>query len=247
MDYVRGSTISNQALKYDEGLRSFMVSIFNHMFLGLLFTAFSAYLFSSTSLSFLLYNIDPTTGAVLGMNGFGVAVAFSPLLFSFLFGAVVSRMNYLIVTLMFYLFSGLMGASLSSIFLVYTGESIIRTFLVTASMFGMMSLYGYTTKKDLTSISSFLLMGLGGIIIASLVNIFFHSPAMSFAISVGGVIVFTGLTAYDMQRIKSIYSMNSGVSKEFLSKMSIFSAFGLYMNFINLFLSLLRLIGNRRD
>ncbi|MCL4161476.1 UNVERIFIED_CONTAM: hypothetical protein GTU68_030052 [Idotea baltica] len=138
-----------------------------------------------------------------------------------------------------------MGASLSSIFLVYTGHSIVRVFFITASTFGAMSLYGYTTKRDLSQFGSFLIMGLIGVVIASLVNIFMQSSAMQFVISVVGVLVFVGLTAYDTQRIKETYYSVAG-NAEVASKAAIYGALSLYMDFVNLFIMLLQLFGNRR-
>jgi FtsH-binding integral membrane protein len=144
----------------------------------------------------------------------------------------------------FWIFAALMGASLSSIFVVYTGTSISRVFFITAGTFGAMSLYGYTTKKDLTSLGSFLIMGLIGILIASIVNIFLKSSAMYFVISVLGVLIFVGLTAYDTQKIKNMYLESDG--NEVMSKKAIMGALTLYLDFINLFIMLLRLFGQRR-
>jgi hypothetical protein len=144
----------------------------------------------------------------------------------------------------FYAYSAAMGLSLSFIFLVYTGASIAQVFFISASMFLGMSLYGYTTKADLTSMGSFLIMGLFGLIIASLVNIFVHSPGLSFAVSALGVLIFTGLTAYDTQKIKETFSESWGAESN--GKLAVMGALRLYLDFINLFLSLLRLMGNRR-
>jgi len=145
----------------------------------------------------------------------------------------------------FYIFAGLMGLSLSSLFAAFTGESIARALLVTASLFGSMSLYGYTTKRDLSAMGSFMIMGLIGVIIASLVNLFMQSSAMQFAISILSVIIFTGLTAYDTQRIKAIYYQVAG-SSEIASKVAIYGALSLYMDFINLFIQMLHLFGDRK-
>ena len=144
----------------------------------------------------------------------------------------------------FWIFAALMGASLSSIFVQYTGTSIARVFFITAGTFGAMSLYGYTTKKDLTGLGSFLMMGLFGIIIASIVNIFLKSSAMHFVISILGVLIFVGLTAYDTQKIKNMYLASDG--NEVMSKKAIMGALTLYLDFINLFIMLLRLFGQRR-
>lgn len=140
-----------------------------------------------------------------------------------------------------------MGLSLGPIFYAYTGESIARTFFITASVFGAMSIYGYSTHKDLTSMGSFMIMGLVGIIIASLVNIFLQSSALNFAASLVGVVIFTGLTAYDVQKIKNMYFYAARLDKEDAGKQAILSALTLYLDFINLFIMLLRFFGNRRD
>ena len=145
---------------------------------------------------------------------------------------------------LFWVFSGLMGLSLASFFIVYTGTSIARVFFISASVFAAMSLYGYTTKRDLSGFGSFLIMGLIGIVIASLVNLFLQSSAMHFVISVIGVLVFTGLTAYDTQKIKSIYLESDGA--EVSQKKAIMGALNLYLDFINLFIMLLHLFGERR-
>jgi FtsH-binding integral membrane protein len=144
----------------------------------------------------------------------------------------------------FWIFAGLMGLSLSSVFLIYTGNSITQTFFVTAAAFGGLSLYGYTTKRDLSAMGSFLIMGVFGLIIASLVNIFLASSALQFAVSVLGVLIFAGLTAYDTQRIKSMYFEGDGIATA--SKKAIMGALALYLDFINMFMFLLQFLGNRR-
>jgi FtsH-binding integral membrane protein len=173
-------------------------------------------------------------------------VMFAPIAMAIYMGAKIHSLSIQGAQFCLGIFSALMGLSLSTIFLVYTGESIARVFFITASIFGAMSLYGYTTKKDLTSIGSFMLMGLIGILIASLVNIFLASSMIHFTVSVLGVVIFTGLTAYDVQRVKENYNFMGG-NQEIAEKASIFGALTLYMDFINLFVMLLRLFGNRRD
>ena len=170
---------------------------------------------------------------------------FAPLVISWAFYFRIHSMSAQAAQATFVGFAVAMGLSLASIFLVYSGQSIARVFFITASVFGGMSLYGYTTKKDLSSFGSFLIMGVWGIFIASLVNIFLHSSALQFAVSVIGVLVFTGLTAYDTQRIKEMYFEHD--SEELTRKKAIFGALHLYMDFVNLFLSLLRLFGDRRS
>jgi FtsH-binding integral membrane protein len=147
--------------------------------------------------------------------------------------------------ILFWVFAAVMGLSLSSIFLVYTGASVAKVFFISAAMFGAMSLWGYTTKRDLTAMGSFLMMGLIGIIIASIANFFFNSGALAFGISIVGVLVFVGLTAYDTQRIKESYSESYGA--DVLTKNAVMGALSLYLDFINLFLMLLRLMGNNRS
>jgi len=159
------------------------------------------------------------------------------------FGA--QRMQSTTLQLVFWLYSGLMGLSLAMVFLVFTGESVARVFFITAGTFAAMSLYGYTTQRDLSQFGSFLFMGLIGIIIAGLVNIFLASSALQFAISVIGVIVFTGLTAYDTQQIKEMYYEGDG--REIAGKKAIMGALRLYLDFINLFMMLMQLLGTRRD
>ncbi|MDA0262207.1 MAG: Bax inhibitor-1/YccA family protein [Proteobacteria bacterium] len=224
----------------DVGLRQYMLGVYNHMTIGLAITGFVA-----LGASFMAIQNGQLTG-------FGHAIYVSPLKWLimlapigmvFLFAAKINSMAASTAQIVFWLFAGLMGLSLSSIFLVYTGASITRVFFITAGMFAGMSLYGYTTKKDLTGWGSFLFMGLIGILIASVVNIFLASTALQFAISVIGVLVFAGLTAYDTQSIKSEY--REGDDSETQAKKSIHGALRLYLDFINLFLMLLRLFGNR--
>jgi FtsH-binding integral membrane protein len=211
-----------------------MQKVYNFMSLGLLITGFVAYFVAqSPELMHTLYQ-TPLKWVVL-LAPLGVV-----LLFSF----NLANMSVTTARTVFWIYSGLMGLSLGSIFYIYTGQSIARVFFITAALFGSMSLYGYTTKKDLTSMGSFMFMGLIGIIIAGLVNLFFQSPAMHFVISVLGVIIFTGLTAYDTQNIKDMYYQADGeVARD---KTAIMGALQLYLDFINLFISLLRLFGDRR-
>jgi FtsH-binding integral membrane protein len=169
----------------------------------------------------------------------------SPLGFVFFLGARINRMSVSAAQITFWAFSVVMGLSLASIFVVFTGESIARVFFITAATFGSVSLYGYTTKRDLSNFGSFLFMGLIGIIIASLVNIFLQSSALQFAVSVIGVLVFTGLTAWDTQRIKEEYSGYE--ASDVLAKKAVMGALSLYLNFINLFVMLLQLFGAQRD
>lgn len=228
----------------DAGLRSYMIKVFNYMGLSLCVTALTAYLFGNVEALFnLLYNID-VANRTISMSFFGWIVMLSPLVLVFVFHHVLQHKSMAAVQAVFWLFSALFGASMASIFMVYTAESLTRVFLITAAMFGAMSLYGYTTKRDLSKIGSFLIMGVWGLVIASLVNIFMQSSALSYAISYVAVVAFTGLTAYDMQNIKSLYYASDDY--EVSSRKAVAGALSLYLDFVNLFLALLRLMGDRR-
>lgn len=228
----------------DEGLRSYMIKVFNYMGLGLCVTALSAYLVANTPLIGLMYNIDQATRTV-SLSGLGYLIMFAPLLMIFAFQAVITRGSVFATQAMFWAFSAIMGMSLSNILMAYTAGSIARVFLITAATFGTMSLIGYTTKKDLSSVGSFLRMGVWGLIIASIVNIFMHSTPLMYAISYISVAVFTGLTAYDVQNIKNMY-YHVSASGEFAKKAAVAGALSLYIDFINIFISLMNLMGNRR-
>jgi FtsH-binding integral membrane protein len=221
--------------RVDEGLRSYMLSVYNYMGLGLAITGLVAFLVASTP---ALYG--PIFGTPLKW-----VVMLAPLGFVFFLGAKIRTMSVGAAQLTFWLFAAAMGLSLASIFLVFTGESIARVFFITAGTFGAMSLYGYTTKRDLSAWGSFLFMGLIGIIIAMLVNLFIASSALHFAISVIGVLVFTGLTAYDTQRIKEMYYELDGA--DVVARNAIMGALSLYLNFINMFVMLLHLFGASRE
>ncbi len=237
---------------YDEGLRSYMLSVYNYMALGLGITglaALGAFILSVTN--------DPAAGVAQLPNGMmltsiGYALFASPLKWVvilaplgmvFFLSARINKMSVSGAQTTFWIYAALVGISLSSIFLVYTHGSIARVFFITAASFGGLSLFGYTTKKDLSGWGSFLFMGLIGIIIAALVNLFLQSSAMQFAISVIGVLVFAGLTAYDTQQIKEMYY--EGDSDVVAGRKAIMGALRLYLDFINLFIMLLSLFGNR--
>lgn len=227
----------------NEGLRQYLMKVFNYMAGGLCITALVSWLMvSNPSILRIFYNITPQ-GASL--SGFGWLAFLAPLVIVFAFGWVINRGTASQVKGVFWLYSALMGVSLCPILLLYTGESITRVFLITAATFGAMSLYGYTTKRDLSGMGSFLFMGLIGIIIASLVNAFFlKSTGMSYAISFISVLVFTGLTAYDIQNIKAMYvDYEDGKTA---SKKAVAGALSLYLDFINIFIHLLQLIGDRK-
>lgn len=221
----------------DQGLRSYMLKVYNYMASGVALTGFvSAFVASQIMQNPELANT--IYGGVLGW-----IIMLSPLAMVMVMSFGVNKLSAFALQATFWVFAALMGLSLASIFLMYTGESIARVFFITAASFGALSLWGYTTKKDLTGWGSFLIMGLFGIIIASVVNIFMASSAMDFAISVIGVLIFAGLTAYDTQKIKEMYW--EADSHEVASKKAIMGALSLYLDFINLFLMLLRLLGNR--
>jgi hypothetical protein len=229
-------------VELDAGLRSYMLKVYNYMAGGLVVTGLLAYVFGTVpELQNLLY-VETARG--VGMSGLGWIITLAPLALVFFFSFRIGTMSLGAAQATFWAFSALLGMSLSSIFMLYTGGSITRVFFISASTFGAMSLYGYTTKRDLTGMGSFLMMGLFGIIIASLVNIFMASPAIYFATSVLGVLIFTGLTAYDTQKIKESYW--AGDDGAMMGKKAIFGALNLYLDFINLFLMLLRLFGDRR-
>jgi len=221
----------------DEGLRSFMLSVYNYMGLGLAITGLVALAVASTPALYVPIFTTPLKWVVM----------LAPLGFVFFLSARIGTMSASAAQITFWLFAAVMGISMASIFLVFTGESIARVFFVTAATFGAASLYGYTAKRDLTSMGSFLFMGLIGIVIASLVNLFIGSSALQFAVSVIGVLVFTGLTAWDSQRLKSEYLGSYQFGGELAAKGAIMGALSLYLNFINLFMMLLQLMGNQRN
>lgn len=221
------------AEQLDAGLRSHMLSVYNYMGLALALTGLTAFVVASS----------PALLNVIFGTPLKWVVMLAPLGFIFALGAKVRTMSVSAVQLTFWAFAVVMGLSMASIFIVFTGTSIARVFFITAGTFGAMSIYGYTTKRDLSKYASFLIMGVIGIVIAMLVNLFIGSTALQFAISVIGVLVFTGLTAYDTQRIKEEYNELSGT--EMMTKVAIMGALSLYLNFINLFMMLLQLFGNR--
>jgi FtsH-binding integral membrane protein len=224
----------SQSTAIDQGLRDYMMKVYNYMTSGLAISGLVAWGFSQS----------PTLmGAIYG-TALQWVVMLAPLGFIFFLGARLQKMSLSAAKMTFWAFAAVMGISLSYIFIVFTGVSIVRVFLITSCTFAAMSIYGYTTKRDLTKFGSFLIMGLIGIIIASIVNIFLQSSAMQFVISCVGVLVFVGLTAYDTQRIKSTYYQVAGTA--FAGKAAIMGALTLYLDFINLFIMLMQLFGQRR-
>ena len=241
------------AAAVDAGLRAHMLRIYNYMVIGLAITGFAA---------LGVYRAAGTDGAAgaagrIGntyLTSFGVMMFASPLKWLFMLAPLamvfvisfgIQRLKPATAQMLFWAFSALMGVSLSSIFLVYTHTSIVRVFFITAASFGALSLYGYTTKRDMTGMGSFLIMGLFGVIIASLVNIFLASSMLQFVVSVVGVLVFAGLTAWDTQRLKNEYIYGYAGEGEMAERSAILGALSLYLNFINLFTLLMQLLGQR--
>ena len=231
----------------DEGLRAYMLKVYNFMATGVLLTGIIALI------SFKISVVTNASGEITGFTSFGNALFFSglkwivmlaPLGIVFYMSFGIRKMSSAKAQTVFWVFAALMGLSLSWILLVYTGVSVARVFFITSATFGAMSIYGYTTKRDLTKFGSFLMMGLIGIIIASVVNIFMKSTMMYFVISILGVLIFVGLTAYDTQKIKNMYLASD--SGEIIGKKAVMGALTLYLDFINLFIMLLRLFGQRR-
>jgi FtsH-binding integral membrane protein len=221
-------------LAIDAGLRAHMLRVYNYMAGGVALTGIVAYVTAASG----LYQTIATTALIW-------LVILAPLGFVLILSFGIESMSAGTAALLFWLYAAVMGLSMGSIFLVFTGTSIARVFFITAATYGAMSLYGYTTKTDLSRFGSFLLMGLIGLIIASVVNIFLGSSALQFAISIIGVIVFVGLTAYDTQRIKQMYLESD--TDEGQGKKAIMGALALYLDFINLFMILLQLLGQRRQ
>jgi FtsH-binding integral membrane protein len=226
----------------DEGLRAHMNKVYATMSVGTLLTFLVAWAFGSND-ALLSILRDPLT---LQPNILGWIVMFAPLAMVFLFGAAINRMSAAGAQLFFYVFASVMGLSISWIFAAFTGLSIANTFLVTSIAFAGLSLVGYTTKRDLSGMGSFLIMGVIGLIVASIINLFLQSPVMHYAISFIGVLIFAGLTAYDTQKIKNDYIAHAVQGdQEWLGNAAIMGALNLYMDFINMFMFLLQFLGNR--
>ncbi|MCX6247052.1 MAG: Bax inhibitor-1/YccA family protein [Bacteroidetes bacterium] len=245
----RGFNIIEQEYNKTQALpvaKTYMANVFLWMTLALAVTAVTAYWFASTpELMGSLMNV--TNGRYTGLSVLGWIVMLAPLGFVLLMSMGYQRLSPVILTLLFIAFAILMGMSLSFVLLAYTGASVFKTFAVTSAMFGVMAVLGYTTKTDLTKFGSILMMALFGMIIAMVINMFMHSSMMEYIISVAGVLIFTGLTAYDVQKLKRI-GAGIGVDSQDanMRKMSIMGALTLYLDFINLFLFLLRFLGDRK-
>jgi FtsH-binding integral membrane protein len=246
--YPRASAATTAAVM-DAGLRAYMLRVYNWMASGLLVTGVVAYLIAHTSLINAFYpTVQTPYGLAHTASPLAMISMFAPLGFVLVLSLGVNKLSTTAAQALFWAFCAAMGASLTNIFLIYTSESIVRVFFITAATFAATSVYGYVTKADLSRFGSFLIMGLFGIVIAGLVNIFLQSSALQFAISIIGVVVFTGLTAYDTQRIKSDYVQYSyAAGAAMAAKRSVYDALSLYLNFINLFMLLLQLLGNRNS
>jgi FtsH-binding integral membrane protein len=239
IEYQAPRIIDDALIEDESTISRFIANVFSWMVAGLVMTASAAYYVAQSGLVAKLYNLE--TG---GMSGLGWVVMLAPLGFIVAMNMGFQRWSSMSLTLLFLAFSAIMGVSLSSIFLVYSASSISQVFIITAVTFAVMAVVGYTTKTDLTKLGSLLMMALIGIIIASFVNWFIGSAGLDYIISIGGVLIFTGLIAYDTQRLKRI-AAGVEYGSETGTKLAILGATSLYLNFINLFLFLLRLLGRR--
>jgi uncharacterized protein len=235
-DYDQGTAASrvpgSDAIAIDAGLRSYMLDVYNHMAAGVGLTALVAW---------LTYRL---TGPELLQSPLMWVFIFAPLVLVFFISARINTLSVSAARSLFFLYAALVGVSLSTLFHIYTNSSITRVFVITAATFGALSLFGYTTRRDLSGFGTFLFMGLVGVIIASLVNLFLRSTQLDWLVSVVGVGVFAGLTAYDTQRIKAMYDQTDDMTSA--GRKAVMGALSLYLDFINLFMMLLRLAGNRR-
>jgi hypothetical protein len=242
--FGRGGVIADRAT-YDVGLRQHMIRVYNYMASGLALSGIVAFaLFNWSELAALFFQVTPN-GRVVGLNVLGWVAIFAPLGLLLLTSFRAAKMSVGAVQAVYWAVTALMGVSLSLLLFRYTGASVARTFFVTAAAFGGLSLYGYTTKRDLSAFGKFLFMGLIGIILAGLVNMIWPSGAMTFIISVAGVLIFSGLIAYDTQTIKEQYSEAYGTGAA--EKVAIFGALSLYLDFVNLFQFLMSFMGQNRD
>ena len=236
--YRGPATTKADGAVFDAGLRKYMLSVYNYMASGVLLTGIVALLVAN--------NVANGGFFLQVLAGGGLmrwVVMLAPLAFVMVLSFGINRLSTAAAQGLFWAFAAVMGVSMASIFLVFTGESVAKMFFITSGAFAALSLWGYTTKKDLSGIGTFLIMGLFGLIIASLVNIFLQSGPMQFVISIVGVLVFAGLTAYDTQKIKSMYFHVAGT--DFVGKSVVMGALSLYLDFVNMFTFLLQLFGNR--
>ena len=235
---LRAGTIAQTGTDIDEGLRAYMLRVYNLMAMGLAITGVAAWG------TFQLAMSNPAFANLIYASPLRWVLMLAPLALVFFLGFRIHTMSVSAAQTTFWAYAALLGASLSTIFIVFTGASIVQTFFITATAFGALSLYGYTTKRDLTAMGSFLIMGVVGILIASLVNIFLQSSALQFAISAIGVVAFAGLTAYDTQKIKEMYF--EGDDDVTGGRKAIMGALNLYLDFVNLFMFMLQFLGDRR-
>jgi uncharacterized protein len=244
---ARSATAASAAL--DVGLREYMLRVYNWMASGLILTGIVAYTVANTSLINVFYPLVQTPyGTAHTASPLAMLTIFAPLAFVLVLSFGINRLSRQMAQTLYWLFCIAMGLSLTNIFLIYTSTSIVRVFFISAGTFAAMSIYGYTTRADLSRWGSFLLMGLIGVIIASVVNMFVRSTELQFILSIAGVLVFTGLTAYDTQRIKATYiSYAYADGTDQTAKRSVYDALTLYLNFINLFMLMLQLLGNRSN
>ena len=249
-----GTGFARTAAQVDQGLRTFMLGVYNNMVLGLAISALVALGINMAAVADAPGEAVARIGGV-ELTAFGRAlygsplmwvVALAPLAFIFFFSFRMDRMSAATARTTFFAFAAVMGASLSTLLIRYTGASVVQVFFITAASFGALSLWGYTTRRSLSGMGSFLIMGLFGLIIASIVNIFVASSALQFGISIIGVLIFAGLTAYDTQKLKEMY-LHGNYDGEATAKVSIFGALTLYLDFINMFQFLLALVGNRNE
>lgn len=235
--------VTGQTSTVDQGLRSYMLKVYNYMASGVLLTAVIAY-FAGTSEAFLQTMINMETG---GLSGVGYLITFAPLAMVFFMMFKLRTMSTQTLQITFWAYAAMMGLSLFSIFLVYTQVSILKVLFVTAGTFGLLSMYGYTTKRDLTSISTFLVVGMWAVLIVSLVNVFLlKSSGLDLALSCVGVLLALGFTAWDTQKLKEEYYYAQGAGGDVIQRASILGALKLYMDFLYLFINLMRLMGDRR-
>ena len=252
--YAAGTGFARSAAQVDQGLRTFMLGVYNNMVLGLAISAVIA-----LGVNMLAVTSDPSLAVArvgsVGLTEFGRVlygtplmwvVALAPLAFIFMFSFRMDKMSAASARMTFFAFAAVMGASLSTLLIRYTGASVVQVFFITAASFGALSLWGYTTSRSLSGMGSFLIMGVVGLIIASIVNIFVASSMLQLGISVLGVLIFAGLTAYDTQKLKEMY-LYGNYDTEAAAKVSVFGALTLYLDFINMFQFLLALFGNRNQ
>jgi FtsH-binding integral membrane protein len=236
---IRGGAVTDQV---DAGLRAHMLRIYNYMLVGLALTGLTAWAVSDTSFGQLFYQAEATGRQ--GLTGLGLVTLIGTFGLGFWLILGINRMSASTAQALFFVYAALFGVALAPVLWVYTGASVAETFFITAATFGSMSLWGYTTKSDLTGMGSFLFMGLIGLIIAMVVNMFLQSPMINWIVSVAGVLIFTGLTAYDTQTLKETYSVYDDGTVG--GRKAVYGAFMLYLDFINLFRFLLYFMGSRR-